>query len=515
MDLLIYDTTLRDGAQTEGISFSIEDKIKIVKKLDEFGIDYIECGWPGSNPKDMTLFHKVKSLDLKHTKITAFGSTRHKSVEAKDDKNLLAMLEADPDTVCIFGKSWDLHVKDALQTTLEENLNMIYDSVKFLKDNDFEVIYDAEHFFDGYKANPSYAIKTLESAQKAGADFICLCDTNGGLLPFELDDILKDIKKSINIPLGIHTHNDAGMAAATSIMAVKNGVTMVQGTINGYGERCGNADLTTIIPSCVLKMDLECIVNLEMLKEVSYFVSEVANKVPQDNQPYVGYSAFTHKAGIHVSAVEKNSKTYEHIDPEIVGNKRRILVSELSGKSNILAKTKEFQINLASKDDIVKILEYVKEKENKGYQYEGADASLELLLKKMSSEYKPFFTFEGFRVIIEKDVKGTMRSEATIKIKVDGIEEHTAAIGDGPVNALDNALRKAVEKFYPKVKEVGLSDFKVRVIGSGGGTDSKVRVLIESRDLKNEWTTIGVSENIIEASWQALLDAVEYKLLKR
>ncbi len=511
--LLFYDTTLRDGAQTEGVSFTLEDKLKIVKKLDDFGIDYIECGWPSSNPKDMELFKKIRSFKLRRSKITAFGSTRYKHTNPKEDKNLLGMLEAMPDAVCIFGKSWDLHVKEALNTTLDENLSMIFDSVKFLKDNNFEVIYDAEHFFDGYKNNEAYAIETVVAAQKAGADFICLCDTNGGSLPFEIASIIETVKKFVTKPLGIHTHNDAGLAVANSIVAVKNGISLVQGTINGYGERCGNADLCSIIPTTVLKMGETSNLDLERLKEVSYFVSEVANKVPQDNQPYVGYSAFTHKAGIHASAVAKNSKTYEHIDPTDVGNKRRVIISELSGKSNILAKAKELNINLDNEEKIQEILDFVKRRESEGYQFEGAEASFELALRKLLPNYKKPFDLESFRVITEKDLKGVMKSEATIKIKVGDIEEHTASCGDGPVNALDNALRKALEKFFPSIKETSLTDFKVRVIGAKGGTNSKVRVLIESRDFNDEWTTIGVSENILEASWEALVDAFEYKTL--
>ncbi|MCP4481972.1 MAG: citramalate synthase [bacterium] len=513
MKLLTYDTTLRDGAQTEGISFSLEDKLRIVQKLDDFGIDYIECGWPGSNPKDMLLFSMLREFDIKHAKITAFGSTRRKDINVYDDINFKNFLEAKSDAVCIFGKTWDLHVKDALRTTLAENLAMISDSISFLKEHNFEVIYDAEHFFDGYKANPLYAEKILKTAEAAGADQICLCDTNGGMLPFEIETIISSLVNTVNIPLGIHTHNDAGTAVANSIMAIKCGATIVQGTINGYGERCGNADLTSIIPAAAFKMGLVVNADLKKLKETSFYISEVANKVPHDNQPYVGYSAFSHKAGIHVSAVERNSKTYEHIMPEEVGNKRRIVVSELSGKSNILAKARDFNIDLDEKE-LADILRLVKDKENDGLQYEGAEASLELLMRKNLSGYQNFFDLEGFKVIIEKDDTGKITSKAIIKIVVEGVEEHTASNGAGPVNALDNALRKALEKFYPQLKEVGLSDFKVRVVGSGGGTESKVRVLIETRDTSDEWLTIGASENVIEASWQALVDAVEYKLLK-
>ncbi|MDR0676669.1 MAG: citramalate synthase [Elusimicrobiota bacterium] len=516
MKLFIYDTTLRDGAQTEGISFSLDDKLKIVRKLDEFGVNYIECGWPGSNPKDMEFFIEVKKLKLKHAKIVAFGSTRYKNIKIEHDKNLKSMIEAKPDAITIFGKSWDLHVKDALETTLEENLSMIFDSIKFLKENNFEVIYDAEHFFDGYKNNIEYALKTIEIAEKAGANIITLCDTNGNTLPMELTSILRKVKDTIKIPFGIHFHNDSGVADANSIIAINEGAKLVQGTINGYGERCGNADIITIIANAILKIGCETTIKIEKLREISYFVSEIVNKVPQDNHPYTGISAFAHKAGVHVSAIVKNPKTYEHVNPVLVGNERRIIVSELSGKSNIFAKIKELNldINLIDSEKLQKIVDIIKSKENSGYHFEGADASFELILRKEFMNYKPFFELEGFKIIIDKDEKGFTKSEATVRINVKGNQEKAIAIGDGPVNALDKAIRKASEKFYSVLKNVSLVDFKVRVIDSGGGTDSKVRVLIESRDEKNEWTTIGVSENILEASWQALLDSIEYKLIK-
>jgi 2-isopropylmalate synthase len=513
MKLTILDTTLRDGSQGEGISFSLEDKLKIAKKLDELGVHYIEGGWPGSNPKDAAFFEKVRELKLK-SKITAFGSTRYKDTKPEDDKNLQAIVESKPDAACIFGKTWDLHVFDALRTTLDENLNMVYDSIKFLKDNGLEVLFDAEHFFDGYKANKEYALKVLKEAEKAGASYLVLCDTNGGLLPNEMESILEDVKKNVKTPLGIHAHNDSGMASANSIMAVSCGALHVQGTINGYGERCGNANLCVIIPNLQLKMKMLKDINIEKLTEVSYYVSEIANKVPDDTQPYVGYSAFTHKAGIHVSAIQRNRETYEHINPVLVGNKQRILVSELSGKSNIISKAKELNIDFKSDSDIDKALKLVKEKENLGYQFEGADASLELLLKKSVGLYKPAFDLQSFSVATRKDSLGNVKSDADIRLKVNNIEEHIIAEGDGPVNALDNALRKALEKFYPQLKEISLTDFKVRVIGTSGGTGTAVRVLIESRDDVSEWITVGVSENIIEASWQALVDSIEYKLLR-
>lgn len=509
----IFDTTLRDGAQTEGISFSVDDKLKIAQRLDKLGIHYLEAGWPGSNPKDLVFFEKVKTLNLR-IKVTAFGCTRYKNIKPTDDINLRSILDAGVSVACIFGKTWDMHVTDALQTTFDENCNMIADSVVFLKEHGLEVIYDAEHFFDGYKANPEYALTTIAAAQKAGADCITLCDTNGGLFPHEVPAVMDEVKKIIRIPLGIHTHNDGGMADANSIMAVVHGATLVQGTINGYGERCGNANLCTLIPSLQLKMKRMNDIHIEDLTEVSYFVSDVANRVPDPTQPYVGYAAFAHKAGIHASAIARNTKTYEHMEPSLVGNERRILVSELSGKSNILSRRKELHLDGASEESIKKILDVIKDKEHEGFHYESADASLELLIKKSMGAFTPSFDLGGFTVIVEKDSDGTMRSEAVIKIVADGQEEHAAASGDGPVNALDNALRKALERFFPLLQEVSLSDFKVRVISGEGGTASKVRVLIESRDASAEWTTIGVSENIIEASWQALVDAIEYKLLK-
>jgi len=515
--VLIYDTTLRDGAQGEGISFSVEDKLKIAKKLDDLGIHYIEGGWPGSNPKDIIFFEKARELHLRNTRLVPFGSTRYKGKKPEEDSNLNAIVNLRPEVACIFGKSWALHAKFALRTTLAENLEMIFDSVKYLKSKGIEVIYDAEHFFDGYIEDRSYAMETLRQAARAGADNITLCDTNGGMMPHQVESIVSEVKKEIKIPLGIHTHNDSEMAVANSIIAVKAGCVLVQGTINGYGERCGNANLCSIIPNLKLKLGIGCISDkrLESLTEISRYVSEIANMVPRDNQPYVGNSAFAHKGGVHVSAVTRYTKTYEHVPPESVGNRRRILISELSGKSSILTKAKEFKIDFRRNSGKVKeLLQKVKQMESGGYQFEGAEGSFELLMKKAIGKHKTFFDLEGFRVIVEKDERGRLRSEATIKVIVKGKEEHTASEGDGPVNALDNALRKALERFYPELKSMSLTDFKVRVIDATQGTAAKVRVLIESRDEKDEWGTIGVSENIIEASWQALVDSIEYKLLK-
>ncbi|MFH1238700.1 MAG: citramalate synthase, partial [bacterium] len=418
--------------------------------------------------------------------------------------------------VTIFGKSWDLHVKDVLRTTLEENLNMIEDSVRFLAAKGRTVFYDAEHFFDGFKHNRHYALSTLQRAAAAGAEVIVLCDTNGGTMPYEIESIVSEVKKKIKTPLGIHTHNDSGMAVANSIMAVKSGCVQVQGTINGYGERCGNANLCEVIPNLKIKMGIEAVSDkkLRQLTEISHYVSNVANLNPHTNAPYVGRSAFAHKGGMHVDAVKKNPVSFEHIEPDLVGNSRRILVSELSGKSNIVSKAKELGVDLNSDTpQIHQILKTIKNLEYEGYEFESADGSFELLIKKALGKHKTFFNLIDFRVIVEK-VKTEMFSEAIVKLEVNGIEEHTVAEGDGPVNALDNALRKALYKFYPVLKDVYLVDYKVRVIGGEKGTAAKVRVLVESADKKGSWETVGVSENIIEASWQALLDSIEYKLLK-
>lgn len=515
-EIKIYDTTLRDGMQGERIAFSLEDKIKIAKKLDEVGVHYIEGGWPGSNPKDVEFFKEIKSVRLKNAKIVAFGSTRKVKNLAKDDENLKELIKSGTSIVTIFGKSWDLHVYEVLKTTLNENLNLIKDSIRFIKDHGIKVFYDAEHFFDGFRANKEYAIKTLKVAEEAGADYIVLCDTNGGTLPFEMKNIIEEVKKYINLPLGIHTHNDSDVAVANTLIAVQCGVSMVQGTINGYGERCGNANLCSIIPNLQLKMGYSCLPQdkLKEMTSLSIYVTEIANLKPQDNMPFVGYSAFAHKGGVHVDAIKKNSKTYEHISPAEVGNKRRILISELSGISNVLQKAMEFDIELKKENPATKeVLKKIKELEYQGYSFENAEASFELLMKKTMKTYKPFFDLEGFRVIVENR-DGKLVSEATIKIKVKGVFEHTAAEGNGPVDALNNALRKALEEFYPVVKQVHLRDFKVRILDPESATRAKTRVIIESTDGKEVWNTVGVSENIIEASWYALVDSLEYKLLK-
>lgn len=514
----IYDTTLRDGAQSARINFSLEDKLLITKKLDDLGVDFIEGGWPmkGINTKDFEFFKRVKKLKLKNSRIVAFGSTRKAKNKVKDDPVLNSLLEVDTETVTIFGKSWLLHVRNVLHVTAEENLKIIKESIEYLKDNKKIVIYDAEHFFDGYKDNPEYAMKCLKFAEQAGADFICLCDTNGGTLPQEIDKITKDVSGNTKIPLGIHTHNDSELAVANSIIAVQNGFTMVQGTMNGFGERCGNANLVSIIPALSLKMGYITIPEkaLKKITETSHYIYEIANIIPPDNQPYTGKNAFAHKAGVHADAMLKEEKAYEHINPEILGNNRRILITDQAGTSSLIYKAKEMGFNLnksdqATKDLIIKI----KKMESEGYEFEAADASLFIFLKKNLSHYKPFFELKGLRVINEER-NGELFTEATIKIKVKDILEHTASEGNGPVNALDNALRKALIRFYPAIKDMRLIDFKVRVIDGAEGTAAKVRVLIESVDSKDLWTTVGVSENIIEASWLALVDSVEYKLLR-
>ncbi len=516
--IYIYDTTLRDGAQSARINFSLSDKLLITKKLDKLGIGFIEGGWPmkGVNTKDFEYFSEVKKLRLKNTKIAAFGSTRRAKNKVKDDPVLNSLLEADTAVVTIFGKTWLLHVSNVLHITPEENLEIIRESIEYLKDNKRMVIYDAEHFFDGYKDEPEYAIKCLKVAEQAGADFICLCDTNGGTLPHEMDKISKNVFENIKAPLGIHTHNDSELAVANSIIAIQNGFVMVQGTMNGFGERCGNANLVSIIPALSLKMNYITIPekSLKKLTETSHYIYEIANIIPPDNQPYTGKNAFAHKAGVHADAMLKEEKAYEHINPEIIGNNRRILITDQAGTSSLIYKAKEMGFNLNKSDQTTKdLIVKIKKLESEGYEFEAADASLFIFLKKNLSHYKPFFELKGLRVINEER-GGELFTEATIKIKVKDIFEHTAAEGNGPVNALDNALRKALLRFYPDIKDMRLVDFKVRVIDGAEGTAAKVRVLIESADKKDLWTTVGVSENIIEASWLALVDSVEYKLLK-
>ena len=516
--ILLYDTTLRDGTQAEDISFQVEDKVRIAKRLDELGIDYIEGGWPGSNPKDITFFQAIQKETLQHSKIAAFGSTRRAKVTPAEDSNIQMLIEAEPDAVTIFGKTWDFHVREALRISLDDNLELINDSLVYLKERVGEVIYDAEHFFDGYKADPEYALKTLQAAAAANVDCIVLCDTNGGTLPHEFPAIMAAVQKAVTTPLGIHAHNDSDCAVANSLMAVNCGAVHVQGTINGFGERCGNADLCSIIPSLSLKMGHECLGDgkLATLRNASRYVYELANLTPNKHQPYVGNSAFAHKGGVHVSAIQRHPETYEHIRPELVGNQTRVLVSDLSGRSNILVKAEECGIELDSKDPVtLEILEDIKEMENQGFQFEGAEASFELLMLKAMGKLKHYFSVTGFRVIdtLRESDKEPV-SEATIRVKVGGKIEHTAADGNGPVNALDSAMRKALINFYPQIGDVKLLDYKVRVLPASQGTDSVIRVLVESGDQDSRWGTVGVSSNVIDASYQALADALIYKLYK-
>jgi 2-isopropylmalate synthase len=513
----IYDTTLRDGSQGENLSFSMEDKLHIAKRLDELGVDYIEGGWPGSNSKDVAFFHRAQEFRLKHAKLVAFGSTCHPHTRADQDRNLKALIEANTPVVAIFGKTWDLHVKVALGIPPNENLRLIRESVTFLKSHGKEVIYDAEHFFDGFQADPDYALATLKAAEEAGADILVLCDTNGGTLTADLCERFRAASQHVKTPLGIHTHNDAEMAVANSIAAVQLGAVQVQGTINGYGERCGNANLCSVIPNIELKLGMTCIgkENLKRLTEVSRYVSELANLPPRQDLPYVGKSAFAHKAGIHVSAVMKETSAYEHVDPALVGNERRVLISELSGKSNVLYKAQERGLRIDKASPAAKIVvDKLKEMEHYGYQFEGADASFEILFDKLMHDSKEFFDLDGFRVITEKRAANEPYSEAVIKLRVGDTEEHTAAEGVGPVSALDRALRKSLVTFFPCIRDIRLTDFKVRVLNSQSATDAKVRVLIESTDGHDTWGTVGVSENLIEASWQALVDSITYKLKK-
>jgi len=525
--ILIYDTTLRDGMQGENISFSTEEKIRIAKKLDELGVHYIEGGWPGSNPGVMEFFQQAKKIQFKNAKLVAFGSTRKPNILPEDNPNLNALIQSGTSVITIFGKSWNLHVEEIMGSTLKENLAMVEDSVAFLVSHNKEVIFDAEHFFDGYFSNSQYALSVLIAAIKGGAKTVVLCDTNGGTLPHHLEPVIKTVVKTVKkyeqefniqpVKIGIHTHNDCNLAIANSIVAVQLGATMVQGTINGYGERCGNADLTSIIPILSLKMDCTTIPseNIKKIRKISRFVCEIANMIPMGDRPFVGKSAFAHKGGIHVSAVRKNSMAYEHMNPELVGNKRRVLISEQSGKSNIEYKANELGIDLNTKGlDSSKLLSEIKKLELNGYTYDVADGSFKILMEKFSHKFKPCFELESFRVIVEKDKDKPCSSFATIKIKVDGKEELTAAEGQGPVGALDNALRKALDRFYPSLKTMHLVDFKVRVIDGRDGTGAKVRLLIESSDEDSNWSTIGVSEDIIEASWQALADSVQFKLGK-
>ncbi|MED5019664.1 citramalate synthase [Paenibacillus chibensis] len=512
----IFDTTLRDGTQGEGVSLSADDKLKIAKKLDDLGVQYIEGGIPGSNSKDIEFFKRVQQLGLS-AKITAFGSTRRKDSQADQDANLKRILESGAQAATLVGKSWDFHVHTALQTTLEENLAMIYDSIAYLKQQGLEVIFDAEHFFDGYKNNPEYAVSVLKKAHEAGADWLVMCDTNGGTLPHEIGGIVTTLRTGLpQANLGIHTHNDCELAVANTLSAVQAGARQVQGTMNGYGERCGNANLCSIIPNLQLKLGYECIgeERLKQLTNTARYVSEIANVNMPVNQPYVGNAAFAHKGGIHVSAILRDSRTYEHIVPEWVGNKQRVLVSDLAGQSNIVSKAHEMGLDFdQTNEHSRKVIDKIKDLEHQGYTFEAADASLELLLREAGEDMKELFTFESFKMLVEKTAGRPVVSEAFVKLNVAGNNVYTAAEGNGPVNALDNALRKALVQYFPAIKEMHLSDYKVRVLDEKDATAAKVRVLIESRDINSSWNTVGVSGNVIEASWEALVDSMRYALL--
>ena len=514
-EIQIYDTTLRDGSQGEGISFSVQDKLLILKRLDEMGFHFVEGGWPGANPKDSEFFEHAKKVVLKNTTLVAFGSTRKANTKVSEDTNLKGLVHAETPAITIFGKSWDMHVIEVFKVGLDENLRMIEDSVKFLKSKGKEVIYDAEHFFDGYASNPKNALKTLEAALAGGASTLVLCDTNGGTIPSKIFEIVKEAKK-LGAPLGIHTHNDAALGVANALAAVSAGVVQVQGTVNGIGERCGNCDLIPVIANLQIKMGYRVFSDdkLAELTALSRYVNEVCNVVPAKGQPYVGQSAFAHKGGVHIDAVKKNPDTYEHIQPQRVGNHRRHLVSEVGGSANIILKAEELSIDLKKDSpETRKILEKVKALENEGYQFEGAEASVELLIRKEIGKRKEFFKASAE---IKNERVGEKNPDATavVRLTVNGEEEKKTVTGDGPVDAMGKALREALAKFYPHVKEVALDDYKVRIVNSKAGTAAKVRVVIEFHDKNRVWSTVGVSTNIIEASWKALVDAYEYKLLK-
>jgi 2-isopropylmalate synthase len=512
--VFIYDTTLRDGSQGEGVNFSLQDKLLLTKRLDDLGVDFIEGGYPLSNPKDFEYFQAVRDLPFKHAKVIAFGMTRRKNSPPETDTCLKALLDAKTSHVTIVGKTWDFHVTEVLNATLEENLAMIADSVRFCQQSGREVFYDAEHFFDGFNANPEYALRTLEAAASAGACVVILCDTNGGTMPERVSEVVQLVRQKLDVEIGIHCHNDCDLAVANTLAAVHAGATQVQGTMNGIGERCGNVDLVSVIANLAVKYKKAVLFegSLARLTEASRYVYELANMNFRNGQPFVGVSAFAHKGGMHTHAVAKNPTSYEHIDPSVVGNERRMLVSELSGQSTILAKTTKYAVQ-HDKILMQKILGMVQDREFEGYEYEAAEASFDLLVKRAVGLYKPWFERVAYRVNIEQMAEKII-TEATVKLNVAGKTEHTVSEGDGPVNALDAAMRKALTPFFPRLEELQLVDYKVRVVNSKAGTAARVRVVIESRDQKHIWGTVGVSENIVEASWLALADSFEYKLFQ-
>ena len=516
-EIEIYDTTLRDGSQGEGINFSVIDKLRIAEKLDAFGVHYIEGGWPGSNPKDIEFFAEAGRKKFRNARLAAFGSTRRKNTPVEKDEQVRLLLEAKTPVITIYGKTWLLHVKEVLRATPDENLGMIGDTVRFLKDNGRYVVYDAEHAFDGYKHDPEYALATWQAAEKAGADLIALCDTNGGALPAEIFTMTTEARRKLTIKLGIHTHNDIGLGVANALAGLEAGAMHVQGTINGYGERTGNCNLTSVIPTLALKVGKRCLPEsaLRKLKEVSQFVDEIANIRHDPRQPWVGEAAFAHKGGTHVNAVQKVVQSYEHIDPARIGNVRRVLVSDLAGRSNIVMKAHELGFDLGNDTpELREILSRIKKLEHEGYEFEAAEGSLALVIRKILKHQEAPFKIEGFHVSIRRD-RSIAVCQASVKVQVDGVTEHTIAEGDGPVNALDQALRNALIKFYPQLKKVRLADYKVRILDSASGTGARTRVLIESTDGREEWGTVGVHDNIIEASLQALSDSLEYRLMKK
>ncbi len=519
MTIELYDTTLRDGCQSEDIAFTLEDKLRIAERLDAFGVHYIEGGWPGSNPRDAGFFEAVRALRLPRAKVVAFGATRRHGTTCDKDQNIRMLLRAETPVVTIVGRAWDLPVERDLRLPLDANVELIADSVAYLRQRVDEVIFDAEHFFDGYHSSPDYALACVRAAADAGAAVVCLCDTRGGSLPSWIAEATRAARTAVGVRLGIHCHNDAELAVANTIAAVEAGAVQVQGTINGFGERCGNANLCSIIANLQLKLGYRCVSGeaLASLQEVAHFVDELANREPDKHQPYVGLSAFAHKGGLHVAAVQRLRDIYEHVDPALVGNRQRVLLSDLSGRSNIMYKAREFGVDLEARDPTVqRLLDDLKDLEHRGFQFEGAEASFELLMQRALHGYERRFRLIGFRVIDEKRVENEpSTAEATIMLAgPDGQIEHTAATGNGPVQALDRALRKALTKFFPEIEEVSLLDFKVRVLGSDGGTGAVVRVLIESGDTRDRWGTVGVSHNLVEASWQALVDSLDYKLYK-
>ena len=511
----IYDTTLRDGTQMKGISLSASDKVRIAKRLDEFGVDFIEGGWPGSNAKDVEFFERALDIEWQNAKIAAFGSTCRANSAPEDDSNIKALIDSKTEVCTLFGKSSTLHVKDILRTTLDENLRIIEESCAYLKSQGRRVLYDGEHFFDGYKLDPAYALETLQAAVRGGAETIVLADTNGGCLLDDAARIIQVVLNTLELPIGIHAHNDSGLAVAVTLEAVRQGCTHVQGTMNGYGERCGNADLCVAIPSLELKMGKQCVPegNLPMITELSNFVNEIANMSPTPNKAYIGSAAFAHKGGVHASAMRRNPDSYQHIDPELVGNRMSIVVSELAGRANLITKAENYGIKLEKQEDVLGVLEDIKDMESRGFSFEAAEASVALMLKRLENGYQAPFKLIDFTVNVDhRDGRGIL-AEATVKVEVKGKVVHTAAEGNGPVNALDIALRKALSDEYPVIDTYELTDYKVRILNSTSGTHATIRVLIDTEDGTNRWSTVGASENVIEASWQALADSFEYGLM--